>query len=138
MELDDQNHERGHHLAVRDETDRVTYQMENDNEEGRMNDTSGIEMPPKEIRSDSRPDSDFKDKYIVDWDGDKDPACPRNWSLRRKWENLAIVATLSFLTYVSVLFIPKSLLTASFQTSSIVDVRSQRAYRDARVSLDEH
>jgi len=106
--------------------------------EGRMNDTPGIEMSSKERTSASRPDSDFKDKYIVDWDGDKDPACPRNWSLRRKWENLAIVATLSFLTYVSVLPVLIFMLTASFQTSSILDVRSQRAYRDARVSLDEH
>ena len=37
---------------------------------------------------------------IVDWDVD-DPERGLNWSALRKWKNIAMLATLTFLTYAS-------------------------------------
>ena len=44
------------------------------------------------------PDSNLKDKYIVDWEGMDDPACPFNWPRHLKWANLAVVVLLALLT----------------------------------------
>ena len=38
---------------------------------------------------------------IVDWDGPDDPKNPVNWSERLKWANVAVIATITFLTQVS-------------------------------------
>jgi hypothetical protein len=43
-------------------------------------------------------DSNLKDKYIVDWEGTDDPACPLNWPGHLKWANLAEVALRTLLT----------------------------------------
>jgi hypothetical protein len=98
MELEDSDLEPGYGSAGDNVPDGERHQKANGNEEGRINDTPNVEAASKERMSLPTLDLNFKDKYIVDWDGDKDPACPRNWSLRRKWENLAIVSCLSFLT----------------------------------------
>jgi hypothetical protein len=37
---------------------------------------------------------------IVDWDGDCDPANPKNWSQHKKWAHIAILSILSLITYV--------------------------------------
>ena len=34
---------------------------------------------------------------IVSWDGDDDPANPMNWTERKKWSQVTIVAVLTFL-----------------------------------------
>lgn len=39
-----------------------------------------------------------KDKNIVGWDGENDPANPLNWTKRRKWNHVAIVALINFVT----------------------------------------
>lgn len=39
------------------------------------------------------------DPYIVDWDGPDDPQNPRNWSEKLKWGNIAVIASITFLTY---------------------------------------
>ena len=41
---------------------------------------------------------------IVDWDVD-DPERGLNWSARRKWKNIAILATLTLLTYAMKLIV---------------------------------
>ena len=40
------------------------------------------------------------DPSIVDFDGPDDPLNARNWSSRRKWGNIAVIAGVTFLTYV--------------------------------------
>lgn len=40
------------------------------------------------------------DPNIVDWDGPDDPKNPVNWSERFKWGNIAVLASITFLTYV--------------------------------------
>jgi hypothetical protein len=39
-----------------------------------------------------------KDVNIVDWDGDNDPANPLNWTKTKKWNHVAIVALINFVT----------------------------------------
>ena len=41
------------------------------------------------------------DPNIVDWDGPDDLGNPVNWSSKRKWTNIAIMAAITFLTYVA-------------------------------------
>lgn len=40
------------------------------------------------------------DPNIVDWDGPEDPQNPVNWSEKLKWANVAIIASITFLTQV--------------------------------------
>ena len=39
------------------------------------------------------------DPNIVTWDGPDDPANPINWTEKLKWTNIAIIASITFLTY---------------------------------------
>jgi hypothetical protein len=63
------------------------------NESENMNNAADVEMIIPSL-----PVSNPKDKYIVDWEGTDDPACPRNWPGHLKWANLAVVALLALLT----------------------------------------
>ena len=38
------------------------------------------------------------DSNIVDWDGPDDPKNPINWSEKLKWANIAVIASITFLT----------------------------------------
>jgi hypothetical protein len=38
------------------------------------------------------------DPNVVNWDGPDDPENPLNWTPRKKWGNIAIVAAITFLT----------------------------------------
>lgn len=40
------------------------------------------------------------DPNIVDWNGPNDPQNPINWSEKRKWGNVAVIASITFLTCV--------------------------------------
>ncbi|KAL2162333.1 hypothetical protein VTH06DRAFT_7246 [Thermothelomyces fergusii] len=39
-----------------------------------------------------------KDPNIVTWDGPDDPMNPMNWTMRKKWTNIAVLATMTFIT----------------------------------------
>ena len=39
------------------------------------------------------------DPNIIDWDGPDDPQNARNWSSMKKWGNIAVIASITFLTY---------------------------------------
>ncbi|KAF8066548.1 MFS polyamine transporter [Lyophyllum atratum] len=41
------------------------------------------------------------DLILVDWDGPKDPANPKNWSYRRKWAATLVVSSFTFISPVS-------------------------------------
>jgi len=41
------------------------------------------------------------DPNIVDWDGPDDPQNPINWPEKLKWGNVAVIASITFLTYAS-------------------------------------
>lgn len=53
-----------------------------------------------------QPDSVLQDTdpNIVDWDGDDDPSKAVNWSPRKKWINITLLATLTLLTCVFLLY----------------------------------
>ncbi|KAK4133744.1 MFS general substrate transporter [Trichocladium antarcticum] len=38
------------------------------------------------------------DPNIVTWDGPDDPANPMNWTMRKKWSNIAVLSTLTIIT----------------------------------------
>jgi hypothetical protein len=40
------------------------------------------------------------DPFVVDWDGDDDPANPLNWPSRKKGLNILLLSCLTFVTYV--------------------------------------
>ncbi|KAJ9271554.1 hypothetical protein DTO212C5_2346 [Paecilomyces variotii] len=40
----------------------------------------------------------LQDENTVWWDGDDDPANPMNWSEKKKWANIAVMAMITFLT----------------------------------------
>ena len=39
-----------------------------------------------------------RDENVVGWDGENDPENPLNWSKRKKWNHVAIVALINFVT----------------------------------------
>ena len=41
------------------------------------------------------------DPNVVDWDGPDDPQNPMNWPEKLKWANIAVIASITFLTQVS-------------------------------------
>jgi hypothetical protein len=38
------------------------------------------------------------DPNIVSWDGPEDPANPMNWTMRKKWSNIAVLSILTIIT----------------------------------------
>jgi hypothetical protein len=46
----------------------------------------------------SSPVKELVDENIVFWDSPNDPANPRNWSLKKKGVNIAVLSVLTFLT----------------------------------------
>jgi hypothetical protein len=38
------------------------------------------------------------DPNIVSWDGPDDPANPMNWTMRKKWSNVAVLSVLTIIT----------------------------------------
>ncbi|KAH6715167.1 major facilitator superfamily domain-containing protein [Leptodontidium sp. MPI-SDFR-AT-0119] len=50
-----------------------------------------------------------KDSNVVDWDGPLDPEIPLNWTGRKKWTNILMVAVLTLLTpFASSMFAPSA------------------------------
>lgn len=37
---------------------------------------------------------------MVDWDGEADPANPRNWPARQRWGNVCLISMITIITYV--------------------------------------
>lgn len=37
---------------------------------------------------------------VVDWDSTDDPQNPMNWSKKKKWSTISLVAYITFVTYV--------------------------------------
>lgn len=51
--------------------------------------------------------AELLDPNIVDWDGPEDPENPINWSEKKKWGNIAVLASITFLTpLASTMFAP--------------------------------
>ena len=47
------------------------------------------------------PEAEPADPNIVDWDGPDDPDNPLNWSTKKKWFNIGVMAAITFLTYAA-------------------------------------
>lgn len=42
--------------------------------------------------------AESKDPNIVSWDGPDDPTNPMNWTMRKKWSNVAVLSILTIIT----------------------------------------
>jgi len=56
--------------------------------------------PPSKLLSEPVNEAPVSNSNIVWWNGDDDPANPRNWSQFRKWSGVGIVSAISFITQV--------------------------------------
>ena len=72
-------------------------EKETDLEAGRHSDSTVDKKDVEVSASQTEP----ADPNIVDWDGPDDPNNPVNWSSKKKWGNIAIMAAITFLTYVA-------------------------------------
>lgn len=61
--------------------------------------SSGSSEKKGESSSGNEGEKEEKDPNTVDWDGVDDPANPRNWPERKKWRNILVIASITFLTY---------------------------------------
>ena len=43
-------------------------------------------------------DAESKDPNVVSWDGPDDPTNPMNWTMRKKWSNVAVLSILTIIT----------------------------------------
>ena len=75
-----------------------------DNSNGKPSDTETV-VPPSEVLTlvegiDEKEElhNEAIDQNIVGWDGDNDPANPLNWTKRKKWTHVSIVALINFVT----------------------------------------
>ena len=65
---------------------------------------SGFEIPdvekglPVSEEQHTEQTAERKDSNVVDWDGPLDPEIPLNWTGRKKWTNIFMVAVLTLLT----------------------------------------
>lgn len=61
--------------------------------------------PPIEVIA--APTSIEKDANLVDWEGPEDPDKPLNWTKKKKWTNMMLIAALTLLTpFESSMFAP--------------------------------
>lgn len=68
-----------------------------DLEKGVLELSSDMETPT--IAPDEKDEKPAGDPNIVSWDGPDDPANPKNWTMRKKWGNIAVLSILTFITY---------------------------------------
>jgi hypothetical protein len=54
--------------------------------------------PPVEAVAEEPKEDEPRDPNIVDWEGPDDPEKPMNWSVAKKWSNIAILSFLTLLT----------------------------------------
>jgi multidrug resistance protein len=57
-----------------------------------------IDMTQDEDEKTPRETTITRDENIVDWDGPNDPEKALNWTERKKWSNVAIISSVTFLT----------------------------------------
>lgn len=48
--------------------------------------------------ADEKGDAESKDPNVVSWDGPDDPTNPMNWTMRKKWSNVAVLSILTIIT----------------------------------------
>lgn len=72
-----------------------------DNSNGKASDVETV-VPPSDVLIDKDEKEEMheetKDENIVSWDGDNDSANPLNWTKTKKWNHVAIVALINFVT----------------------------------------
>ena len=72
-----------------------------------VQDFSDPEKQTVEVQAIQTTSSSQKDPNLVDWDGPDDPEKPLNWTKRKKWTNMMLIAALTLLTpFGSSMFAP--------------------------------
>jgi len=80
-----------------------------------------------------------KDPNIVYWDGEDDPEKALNWSSRRKWAYIIMLATLTLLTCADPQFFPCLLQPdlQSLQALLLVNVRTRHPSCHVGIQFDQ-
>ena len=87
--------------------------------------TSSVNEPERDLEKNgvkaTEQEQEPQDPNIVDWDGPDDPANPVNWSLTKKWSNIAVLSAMTLLTpLASSMFAPGvPEVLATFGTKSV-------------------
>ncbi|KAK4145643.1 general substrate transporter [Dichotomopilus funicola] len=91
-----------------------------DLEKGVLELNSDLEAPT--LVPDEKDEKTVEDPNIVSWDGPDDPTNPKNWTMRKKWGNIAVLSILTFITPLgSSMFAPgiPRILAEFHETSSV-------------------
>lgn len=88
--------------------DTTDYYTESDLEKGVMSDSELEKDGPVVTSSKVVPtlvatevlETKEIDPNVVDWDGPDDPQNPMNWTTKRKWGVIAVLSSITFVTYV--------------------------------------
>ncbi|KAH6842627.1 general substrate transporter [Chaetomium sp. MPI-CAGE-AT-0009] len=82
----------------------------------------GSEPESRDGAAGEKGDAESKDPNVVSWDGPDDPTNPMNWSMRKKWSNIAVLSVLTIITPLgSSMFAPgiPRILEEFHETSSV-------------------
>jgi len=61
-----------------------------------------VDLEKAEIEKAAAKEADLlKDPNVVSWDGEDDPECPKNWTMKRKWAATFVVSSFTFISPVS-------------------------------------
>ena len=120
----------------------VAHNEKGTHDRGKTYDDVDLESGARRSSSTIKPDEDVHttavDPNIVDWDGPNDPNNAMNWSKGMKYGNIAVLATITFLTYATTIaLLIDSPLTREHQPPRFLHVRSRRATGDEGIPLNE-
>ena len=91
---------------------------------------AGVRERPSTVKevAEAQPAAEAVDPNIVSWDGPDDPANPLNWSEKLKWSNIAVISSITLLTYgISNPFaLSFAKLSSILQAPRILHVRTRR------------
>jgi hypothetical protein len=80
--------------SAQDDAASSTYNNKDDVEKAHTQDTVA------ESVDDGAEKNEEKDPNVVDFDGDDDPECALNWSLKKKWTMGGLLSAMTFVTFV--------------------------------------
>jgi hypothetical protein len=77
--------------------EKGAYEPNSDLEAATIVPETGPESPTRNGTGEKGEEED-KDPNIVTWDGPDDPTNPMNWTMRKKWSNVAVLSVLTIIT----------------------------------------
>jgi hypothetical protein len=75
----------------------------------------------QDMEADDDHKTETKPSNIVDWDGEQDDSNPMNWTVGKKWRNVAVVVLMTLNTYVYKNSTPYASTTKNIATLSFAE-----------------